>query len=75
MLHGSLIYWRKPSNLYKTMNKILENNSSLVPKNDTGDILVPDGIKTWISSIGVKGGQKYSDFVDSVVDLIFKKNK
>lgn len=57
------------------MNKFSENISSLIPKNDTGDIIVPDGIKSRISNVGVKGGQKYSDFVDSVVDLIFKKKQ
>lgn len=55
------------------MNKFFENTSSLVPKNGNDDILVPDGIKSRISNIGVKGGQKYSDAVDSIVDFIFKK--
>lgn len=55
------------------MDKFFENISSLVPKNGNGDIIVPDGIKSKISNVGVKGGQKYSDFVDSIVDLIFKK--
>lgn len=57
------------------MNKFFENISSLVPKNGNGDILVPDGVKSSISNVGVKGGQKYSDVVDSIVDFIFKKKK
>ena len=57
------------------MNKFFENISSLIPKNSNGDMIVPDGIKSRISNIGVQGGQKYSDVVDSIVDFIFKKKK
>lgn len=57
------------------MNKFFENISSLVPKNGNGDIIVPNSIKSRIFNVGVKGGQKYSDVVDSIVDLIFKKKK
>lgn len=57
------------------MNKFSENIFSLIQKNGNGDITVPSGIKSTLSNIGARGGQKYSDFVDFVVDFIFKKNK
>lgn len=57
------------------MNKFSENLSSLIPKNVNGDVIVPDGIKSKISNIGVRGGQKYSDLVDFIVDFIFRKRK
>ena len=57
------------------MNKFFENITSLISKNSNGDMIVPDGIKSRISNIGVQGGQKYSDVVDSIVDFIFNKKK
>lgn len=57
------------------MSEFFKNLSALVPKNANGDIMVPSGIKNVLSDVGEKGGQKYSNFIDKIVDSIFKKKK
>lgn len=57
------------------MSDFFKNISALVPRNANGDVMVPSGIKNVLSDVGAKGGQKYSNFIDKIVDLIFKKKK
>lgn len=57
------------------MGDFLDKLSPLIPKNDEGGVPIPGHIKDNLTKIGEKGGQKYSDFVDFVVDSLFKRNK
>ncbi len=57
------------------MSDFFKNISALVPRNANGDVMVPSGIKNVLSDVGAKGGQKYSNFIDKIVDSIFKKKK
>jgi hypothetical protein len=54
------------------MKKTLINgaNSDLMPNADS---FIPDYIEKNLKDIGTKGGQKYSDFIDKIVDAIFKR--
>lgn len=57
------------------MSDFIKNISSRVSKNPNGDIRVPSGIKDVLSDMGAKGGQKYSNLIDKMVDSIFEKKK
>lgn len=50
------------------MDNLLDN-----PTRGNGDIMIPKKVTNTLKSVGVKGGKKYCDLVDAIVDLIFKK--
>lgn len=57
------------------MSDFLKKISDFVPKNDNGDVMVPPSVKNIFSDMGAKGGQKYSNFIDRIVDSILTKKK
>lgn len=54
------------------MDNYLDN-----PTRGNGDIMIPKKVINPLKSVGYKGGKKYCDLVDTIVDtivdLIFKK--
>lgn len=57
------------------MSDLFKKISDFVPKNDNGDVMVPPSVKNIFSDMGAKGGQKYSNFIDRIVDSILTKKK
>jgi len=55
------------------MNHDLEKFVKNIPLTSNQGGLIPNNIKENLENLGTKGGQKYSDLVDKIIDLIFKK--
>lgn len=55
------------------MGNFLEKIASNLPIGSGEGSIIPTNIADNLSNIGQKGGQKYSNLVDKVVDSIFKK--
>lgn len=54
-------------------NNILKKIVSNIPATNGNGSIIPSNIRANLEKIGEKGGQRYSDLVDKIVDLIFKK--
>lgn len=55
------------------MGNFLKKNVNNIPTTNNNRSIIPNNVQENLRYLGEKGGQKYSDFVDKIVDLIFKK--
>ncbi len=55
------------------MGNFLEKVVKNIPTTNNNGNIIPNNIQGNLRHLGEKGGQKYSNFVDKIVDLIFKK--
>lgn len=55
------------------MENFLEKISGSLPENVGKGSLIPPQVRKNLEQIGQKGGEKYSNFVDKLVDMILKK--
>lgn len=55
------------------MGNFLEKVISNLPANNNNGSIIPSAVQDNLKSLGEKGGQKYSDLVDKIVDSILKK--
>lgn len=54
------------------MGNFLEKVVKNIPTTNNNGNIIPNNIQGNLRHLGEKGGQKYSNFVDKIVDLIFK---
>lgn len=54
------------------MGNFLEKVVKIIPSNNNNGNLIPNNVQGNLRNIGEKGGKKYSDLVDKLVDSIFK---
>lgn len=55
------------------MGSFLEKVVKNIPTTNNNGSIIPNKVQGNLKYIGEKGGQKYSNLVDKIVDLIFKK--
>ena len=55
------------------MGSFLEKVVSSIPTTINNGGSIPNKVQGNLKNIGERGGQKYSNFVDKIVDSIFKK--
>lgn len=55
------------------MGNFLERVIGSMPTTNSNGDIIPSNIQRNLKSIGEKGGQKYSNIVDKIVDTILQK--
>lgn len=55
------------------MGNFLEKVVKNIPTTTNNGSIIPNNVQGNLKNLGEKGGQKFSDLVDKIVDLIFKK--
>ena len=55
------------------MGNFLEKLTNIIPANNGGGDIIPTNVQNNLRNLGEKGGQKYSNLVDKLVDTILKK--
>ena len=55
------------------MGNFLEKVVKFIPSSNDNGSIIPNNVQGNLRNIGEKGGQKYSNLVDKLVDTILKK--
>ena len=55
------------------MGNFLEKLVNNIPSTNNNGSIIPPNVQGNLRDLGEKGGEKYSNLVDKIVDIIFKK--